>query len=241
MDDADATIHVPNRGLRRALILASALVPSLGLAAELGRAAWGWDEAGAVSYVSLSWEGNVPTWYTAALLLFCATLLAICAAEAKHRGGEPVAAWWALCVGFLYISMDEVSQLHELAAFLETSGGVLYFSWVIPASIVVVVVGLSFMPFLRCLEPRMRWRFVIAGAIYVSGAVGMELPLGWWTHRYGDENLGYALIDWVEETLEILGLTLFALALLERLRSRGVHVRFATSHGAPRGNEGQAR
>jgi hypothetical protein len=47
----------------------------------------------------------------------------------------------------------------------------------------------------------------------------MELPLGWWTERFGDDGLGYALIDWVEETLEMTGA---AAALLVLLRHRAV-------------------
>ena len=67
-------------------------------------------------------------------------------------------------------------------------------------------------------------RFVIAGAIYVTGAVLLELPLGAWTEQYGADNLGYALIDWCEETLELVGLTLFAATLLRRLQGRTLRV-----------------
>ena len=45
----------------------------------------------------------------------------------------------------------------------------------------------------------------------------MELPLGWWTDHYGRQNLGYGLIDLVEESMEILGVTIFLLALVSYL------------------------
>ena len=51
----------------------------------------------------------------------------------------------------------------------------------------------------------------------MSGALLMELPLGYWTEQYGTENFGYALIDWVEETLEMAGVSVFPLALLDYL------------------------
>ncbi|MFO0630985.1 MAG: hypothetical protein U0325_35900 [Polyangiales bacterium] len=38
--------------------------------------------------------------------------------------------------------------------------------------------------------------------------------LGWWTERYGDAGLGYAMIDWVEEMLELTGASLFLFAVL---------------------------
>jgi hypothetical protein len=46
----------------------------------------------------------------------------------------------------------------------------------------------------------------------------MELPLGWWAERAGDDNLGYGLLDWIEETLELAGTTTFLLALHTRLQ-----------------------
>ena len=98
--------------------------------------------------------------------------------------------------------------------------GVLFFSWVIPASVVVGALGLAFARFLGRLDAIDRRRFVIAGALYVGGALAMELPLGWWTEREGDDNLVYGMLDWVEETLELAGATFFLVALRARLARR---------------------
>ncbi|HYX90280.1 MAG TPA: hypothetical protein VE782_01860, partial [Myxococcaceae bacterium] len=62
-----------------------------------------------------------------------------------------------------------------------------------------------------------RWQFILAGALYVGGALVMELPLGWWYERAGDANLVYAAIDHLEETLEMIGASLFLSALVEEL------------------------
>jgi hypothetical protein len=51
---------------------------------------------------------------------------------------------------------------------------------------------------------------VIAGAIFVGGALGVEMILGYWTDLHGEENLTYGMIDWVEESLEMCGMSLFA-------------------------------
>jgi hypothetical protein len=89
-----------------------------------------------------------------------------------------------------------------------------------------VVLGLGFIPFLRR-QPRVtRVRFVVAGAIYVGSAVGMDVPLGWWTARHGEHGLGYALIDAVEEAGEMLGLNLFLLALVDHLALARCALRF---------------
>lgn len=173
-----------------------------------------------ISLWSLSYEGNMPSWYASVLPLLCAGLLAwIAAGEASDRF-----YWRLLALGFLVISVDEAVGLHERLSGQFEVGGVLYFDWVIPAGALVAALGVAFLGFLRRLAPETARRFVLAGAIYVTGAVLFELPLGWWTERYGDDSFGYALIDWCEETLEFVGLTAFASALLGRLQGRQLAV-----------------
>lgn len=209
--------------LRPILFVLMGLVVSAGVAVEVLRPVFGLRTRGGVlPLLSMSYEGNVPTFYTSALLGLVSLLCAISAASAKRHAAH----FWILAAGFLYIAIDEVFQFHEAAGTFVKLSGVLYFSWVVPAAIVVLVVGLSFIPFLRALPKKTRLWFLLSGAIYVGGAVGMELPLGWWTESHGTNNLGYALIDAVEESLEMLGVNLFLLALVERLADEGVAVRF---------------
>jgi len=217
----------------RALVGATALVCLLGLGAELLHHGSGEGHA-ALFFWSLSYEGNLPTWYATVLPLLCAAMLAaIAAGEAVDRG-----RWRALACGFVYISIDEAVELHELLGGLFDTEGVLRFGWVIVAANIVLAVGLAFLGFLRRLDRPTARRFVLAGGIYVTGAVLFELPLGWWTEQYGEDTPGYALIDWCEETLEFTGLTLFAATLLRRLEGRGLVV--AVSGARLRGQLGAA-
>jgi hypothetical protein len=55
--------------------------------------------------------------------------------------------------------------------------------------------------------------------LYVGGAVGMELPLGAVTESQGDDSLAHALVDAVEETLELVGAGFLLLSV--RPMSRG--------------------
>lgn len=212
-------LELPARAVRRALVAATVFFSAAGLLAELVRHVLAVDHA-AVLLWSLSYEGNLPTWYASVLPLTCAGLLAwIAAGEARDRG-----YWRLLAAGFVYISIDELVGLHELLSALFDTEGVLRFGWVIPAGILVVVLGLTFVGFLRRLDRPTARRFVLAGSLYVTGAVVFELPLGWWTEAHGDDSFGYALIDWCEETLEFTGLTVFAATLLGRLAGRGLRV-----------------
>jgi hypothetical protein len=200
--------------VRLILTWAGGSVIALGLGVEL----WHWlgdahgDIAEAVvAKLSLSYETNLPTWYSSSVLLCCAL-----ACGAVGAGPH----WWGLAAGFTYISLDETVQLHEhLGGTTGLSGGILYFDWVIYAAVVVVVVGVLYLPFLRTLPPDTRHRFLGAGMLYIGGAVILELPLGYWTERAGSDNLTYAMIDWIEESLEIAGASLFLVAVL-RYRER---------------------
>ena len=139
------------------------------------------------------------------LLVGCA---AVCLVLRSHH---PDRRWQILAVLFAYVSLDEAVQIHEHAAFFATRG-VLTFSWVIPAAAVVALLGVWLGPWLLRLPDPLRRRFALSATLYLTGALGMELPLGWWTDRYGDDNLVYGLIDWVEETLELIGAGVFLLA-----------------------------
>ena len=189
-------------------------------------------KSGVVPLFSLSYEQNIPTFYSAVLLLACSLVLALIAAGARKNAERFVRSWWVLSAGFLYIAVDEVLEFHEELSKLYKLEGALFFSWVIPAAVVVVLLGVAYVPFLRALPRSIALRFLLAGAIYVGGAVAMELPLGYWTAHHGTDNLGYGLIDAFEEALEMIGLNLFLLTLLDHLAERGWAVHF-TSGKAP--------
>lgn len=226
--------------LRRRLLAAAGAIAALGLAVELWHAA---ARAGMtrerellevlVPRLSLSYEHNLPTWFASSLLLACAlaagAIARSCAARAPSPAGDPDARgegrwrrhWWGVTAVFAYASLDEATELHEHLGGHLSTGGVLYFNWVIPAAALLVALAAVFLRFVRALPAVTRRRLVIAGAIYLGGAVAMELPLGWWVERAGPDGLGYALIDWIEETLELVGASLALVALVAHRQERG--------------------
>ncbi|HEU4406929.1 MAG TPA: hypothetical protein VFS43_16800 [Polyangiaceae bacterium] len=222
-------ITLSRAAIRRGLSVATALVAFAGLLVEALRPALGLrSRSGVVPLFSLSYEQNVPTWYASALLLSCALLLALIALGARRARAGYVRHWGLLAGGFLYISLDETVGIHEGASQFFHLGGVFFFGWVIPAGLLVVGLGLTFLRFLAHLPRPTRVEFLVAGAMYVGGAVLLELPLGYWTEREGSDNFVYAAIDWVEESMELVGVSLFLLSLLRYLDARGYRVRFVT-------------
>jgi hypothetical protein len=202
----------PLKAIGRALVIGFVLVVGAGITAEVLRFqghALAWADT-----FSLSVEANVPTWYSSMLLAACALALA-----ASSRSAEPRWRWhWrGLAVFFVAMSLDEVASFHERLNALASLHGPLYFAWVIPFSVVVLVVGVLCLPFLRALPSPTRRRFIVAGIFYVGGALGVELVLGAWTSEHGAANLTYRMIDCVEEAGEIAGASLFLWSILARL------------------------
>jgi hypothetical protein len=187
---------------------------------------------------NLDWEATIPAWFSSMLLLLCAVLLAAIAWEAR-AAEHPFATSWAVLSGiFLYLSVDETAGIHEsvkpLVLFLSGGDGVLASPWVVVGVLAVAVFVLSYLRFLFHLPRRTAVLFVIAGTLYVGGAIGLELLGHARWNRLGDKDWIYYLYVTAEELSEMLGAVLFAYALLEYLGRSGTAFQIrVVSDGAP--------
>ena len=227
-------IRVSLSGLRRFLLAALIVLAAAGVSEELAVHVLGWRYAyGLLRLVSLSEEANLPTLYSACLLASCALLLSIVAAG--RRGQRHHRHWQGLALAFAYIAVDEFVSIHELLNQFIDLPGIFYFGWVIPAGIVVGILWIVYLPFVLALPVRTRLGFLIAGTAYVGGALGVELGLGYWSDLHGTENLGYGLIDALEETLEMVGasIMLYTLARVVAEEGRSFRLAFGAPPAAP--------
>ena len=108
--------------------------------------------------------------------------------------------------------------------------GIFYFAWIIPAMAGVVLLGLLFLGFLSRLPSSTRWSFIIAGSLYLGGAIGVEMLGGRQAEIHGFENLTYQLFAHLEESLEMAGIILFIHALLRYLAEQYPEIR-VLAHG----------
>ncbi|MBE9190402.1 hypothetical protein IQ230_08520 [Gloeocapsopsis crepidinum LEGE 06123] len=182
---------------------------------------------------NLNREFNIPTLYATSLLLTSSILLAIIAYAKQVRGDRFVRYWMALSIIFLYLATDEIISLHErtvepLRSKLNT-GGLLYYTWIIPGAIFVLLCLLVFRRFLRNLPSKTRQLILLAGTIFISGALGVEAVGGYYADLHGEQSMVYAMIAGIEEFLEMLGIIVFIYALLSYISSamKGLNVRFA--------------
>lgn len=190
---------------------------------------------GFVPRFSLVQEANVPTWYSSTTLLVCAVLLGVVARVERKPGSRFTLHWKVLALLFLYLSVDEAAELHEV--LIEplrgtlNAGGLFHFAWVVPAIVLLAVLGLAYARFLVHLPASTRRLFVVAASTFVGGAVGAEM-VGWaWVESRGFHNLGSVLIWTVEESLEMLGIVVFVYALLHHLQLRGAAITFLVRSG----------
>jgi hypothetical protein len=213
--------------IARLLLTFWAILIVLGFVAEFCRHILGASSNGFwILLLSLQYEMNLPTWFVSAIELMCAlqlTLIAIIKCKAK----APYARRWAfLAATFFYISIDELVEIHEYGSDWLYLSGIFYYSWVIPASILVLVMGTLYFKFVWHLPGQIRFQFILSGALFVGGAIGVEMVLGLWASKSGQENIMWSMITLVEEGMEILGMTLFAIALANYIAHEYKYVRF---------------
>jgi hypothetical protein len=168
-------------------------------------------------------ENTVPAWYASTTLFSAAVLLALITLVKKRRDGCYLWHWALLALVFVCMAIDESTSSHEilivpLRRFFH-AGGVFYFAWVIPAFFAVAIFALGYVKFLAHLVPRTRYLFLIAGAVYVGGALGVELIGGALAESHGFASLRYIAVMTLEEVMEMMGVVIFIYALLDYLRS----------------------
>ena len=162
-------------------------------------------------------EGTVPAWFSAALLLTIGFTWFQRADLPDVRAAGDTWRYRLLAAAFFYVSCDESIGLHELAIDPIRSafnlGGALYYAWIVPAVVLLATFALLLWPIVPRMTPALRRSALLAGGIYLTGAIGMEMVGG--LLRDGGDNTGaaYLLASTVEELLEIIGLLVMVTAL----------------------------
>ena len=188
-------------------------------------------------YFNFDQESNFPSLYSALALGFCSYLLAIIAILRKTKKALYAKYWKALSIIFLILALDEACSIHE--SFIPilrgaiNARGIFYFTWVIPAFFLLIIFLIAFRKFIQNLPVKTRNLFILAGAIYVTGALGMELIGGYIADNIG-YNTSYGLASTVEELLEMFGIVLFINGLLSYIQSQLDELHFYLSFKTPK-------
>ncbi len=167
-------------------------------------------------------EGNLSAYY-AALLLLAGGVAALLIAHGPRSEGRVRQGWWLLALVLLFLSTDEAGQVHEklnksMRALLgEGFMGTLRFGWVVPYAVLTALFAALSIPWLRALPARTRRGLLVAGAVYVAGALGMEPVESMMVHM-DQSSPAVVLACTLEESLELAGLTLCLSVLLGHMQ-----------------------
>lgn len=183
---------------------------------------------------SLNAEQNPPSLFSAGALLLTAAVCGLCARLSEKKENS---FWVLMAFVFAYLAIDEAIAIHELliprARIFFHASGAFANAWVIPYGIALAVfLFFIFRPLMR-LPARTRNGLMLAGIVFVTGALGFEMIeagvrnpafMPWMT-----QSILSSIFMLCEETLEMLGVALALRTCLYHLtrRSGGVDVTVA--------------
>ncbi len=173
-------------------------------------------------------EKNAPTYFSVILLFLSSqTFLIIAIFTPANTSAYIKYYWWQMSLIFLLLSMDEMVRLHEnleyiTRRFLDVEiDGFFAFAWVVPMIGILVVFGLYSIKFLMYIPKYLSKGCIIAGILYVTGAVGFEMITAkLYSANNNVENAYYYMAMCTEESLEMIGIIVllyFNLKYIEEL------------------------
>ena len=183
-------------------------------------------------------EDSVPTYFSALILLISASILGLIAFLKRKEKDSFAIHWMTMSLIFLGLSIDESVSFHEILtepfrSNLQLSG-FLRFSWVIPVGIFVIFFCISYLKFFLALPKKMKVMFFVSGAVYVFGALGLEMIGGSIYKGDGsldvtEQSLTYMLVTTTEETLEMTGILLFIYTLLQYIKAYNPKIKLSVN------------
>ncbi|MGL6338589.1 MAG: hypothetical protein ACRC80_05530 [Waterburya sp.] len=172
------------------------------------------------SFFDFESDSNISTWYSSVTLLISSLLLIPIAIAKKNEHDTYARHWQFLVVIFAFLSLDEVAMLHERSGqVLDVLSpvefdGWLYFQWVLIGIPITLIIAFAYLKFLAHLPTKTRNLFILAGALFTGGALGLEIIAGHEESLDSYNVLLYKLFTTIEELWEKLGVLVFIYALL---------------------------
>jgi hypothetical protein len=186
-----------------------------------------------VNMFYVGFERNVPTAFSAMILIIASVLLFTITALKWRKPKSFYLIWLLLSFGFFYLAMDEAMILHETILGQKEGiilgrqfSGFLRHAWIIPFLFTIPFLILLFFKFLMHLDHRTRNFFLVSALLFVGGAVGIESIGGYIKDTIGVDNWWYYLEVAVEESFEMAGVITFIYALLDYMHRNFQEIKF---------------
>ena len=161
-------------------------------------------------------EGNIPAFFSSLLLLTASLLLMFIYKVSTHQANY----WLFLSLLFLFLSVDESVQIHEILNRLKLETEMfkdlkLVYVWIFPYLILIVLLFFFLKRFIFSLPPQTRNLMILSAVIFVGSAMGVEI-----VHDFlkvingGIENMYLEFLICLEEIGEMTGTIIFIYTLL---------------------------
>lgn len=186
-----------------------------------------------ISLFNLDEERNIPTVFSALILLFSSILLEFITLAKQRDKDRYTPHWQGLAIIFTYLSFDELTEFHErtnsiLNQIFQSPKNQ---SWDILNVVFVIVFTVIYAKFFFHLSKKIQYLFIIAFFLFVIGGVGIELiGVNFLTNIYHQKSFLAAVITTIEECLEKIGVAIFIHGLLSYISSfmKNIHVNFVS-------------
>ncbi|MGJ7440583.1 hypothetical protein [Aquipuribacter sp. MA13-6] len=224
----EVVLPVRATGVRNLLLAVAVVLCTVSLGLQLARVVWPGvpflESIAAMTNVSR--EASLPTLTSALGLLLLAVLAWALGSAQARQGSSP---WWGRAAAGVaaFMAVDEFLELHErmiepTRAVLGGGTGILYYTWVVPAAVLVVLVLVTGDRWLRRLGAPARRSVLTGVAVFLAGAIGLELVAGLLVSS-GTGSWGVlTVLSTAEEFLEMAGAAIVAGGLLTALAGMGI-------------------
>ena len=227
----ELTVRLRASAARRVLVPVVAVLVVLAFAAQVAR--YKLSVPFKVTHLFDSDEkSNFPTGFKLLTLLLSSVLFAVVAGVKRRSADRWFRHWVGLSVAFALLFVDETATLHQTLSngirHYHATSGVLRYAWVLVFIPLTIAFGRVYLGFLGALPRPFRNLLLLAAAGFAGGSGGGELLKGAVSTRYGEQSLPFGLSAAVSDSLEMIGLAILVVALLELLEQlrAGVLLRF---------------
>lgn len=182
-----------------------------------------------VDWFDLDIENNIPSAYSSLAILGCSFLFFTIGMHKNKRLDYEKSCWLALGIIFLFLSIDEYFQIHESIGDITENHvdatGFLYFPWVIPYAVAVVIFILIYLKFIMSLPKKTAILFILSGTVYLTGAIIFDMLGGKEAEQHGFDSITYCILYTIEEFLEMNAIVVLMYALLAYIEKHYGYIR----------------
>jgi hypothetical protein len=131
--------------------------------------------------------------------------------------------WYSIGSGFVLLALFKGLHVHKLFWIISKHYNFGFTFWILLFALVVMGLFYLFLPFVYRLPKDILTKFVVGFTIWLTGAVVLDKIGGMYRAIYGHD-MGYKLLYSIEEYFEIIGILIFALALVKLKNKDSVKV-----------------